>query len=473
MLNRILIATPKKQIPPLIHDLFNHHDFIIETIHSTKELILFLNKEPIDLICVDILFLKSLENDFDIFNNLPDNPEIIALYDSQNQPDVSFLTHQNIKYRLCYQDNVESAKDIIYQILNHRKELHRLIFNESYISSNQTLDKFPTLNESMQAVTKIAQKIAKSDISILITGETGVGKEHLAKMIHNSSLRHQGPFIAINCGALPEGLLESELFGHEKGAFTGASRSKRGWFELAHNGTIFLDEISELAIHLQVKLLRVLQEQTIQRVGSEKTIPINIRIMTASNQDLYQEVKNQRFRKDLFYRLNVIHLEIPPLKTRKEDIPNLIQSITYSLNKKLNMEVHSITREAMKYLCEYDWPGNIRELINILERAILLSNNNTITTNEIPPPIKPEYFEMLQLEQRSLEPKMKKGLMSHKPLKEIKQEAVSKIEKDYLGYLLEHTEGQISKTAKIAQISSRSLYSKMIKYGLDKKEFKT
>ncbi|MDI6800542.1 MAG: sigma-54 dependent transcriptional regulator [Thermodesulfovibrionales bacterium] len=237
---------------------------------------------------------------------------------------------------------------------------------------------------NMVKVYEMIEKIADSDSTILITGESGTGKELIAKTIHFNSSRCQEPFVPLNCAAIPKDLLESELFGHEKGAFTGAFNMRAGRFELAHNGTLFLDEIGELAPSLQVKMLRVLQEREFERVGGVKTIKVDVRILAATNKDLEKEVREGRFREDLYYRLNVIPLHLPPLRERLEDIPLLMDHFVHEFSKKRKREPLRFSEEAVECLLKYRWPGNVRELENLIERLTILVSGDTVTTSDLP-----------------------------------------------------------------------------------------
>ncbi len=239
-------------------------------------------------------------------------------------------------------------------------------------------------SESMQRVFRLIERVANTDSTVLITGESGTGKERIAHAIHYSSDRRDGPFVPVNCAAIPEELLESELFGHEKGAFTHAIRTRIGRFELANKGTIFLDEIGEMSPSLQVKLLRVLQERKFERVGGVKTIQVDIRILAATNIDLEQAVKEGRFREDLFYRLNVIPINVPPLRERRSDIPLLIAHFMKKFTRNQKSAVRGIENDAMECLLNYEWPGNVRELENIIERMVILANGPKITVKDLP-----------------------------------------------------------------------------------------
>jgi two-component system response regulator PilR (NtrC family) len=237
----------------------------------------------------------------------------------------------------------------------------------------------------MAKLIALLERVAPSQANVLITGESGTGKELVAKALHLNSDRKGHPFVPINCGAIPENLLESELFGHEKGAFTGADKRKEGLFESADNGTLFLDEIGELPMGMQVKLLRVLQEREFRRVGGTNNIPLNIRLVAATNQDLSEMIKEGSFREDLFYRLNVVSIELPPLRTRQDDIPLLINSFYQRLTGK---KEYSIQKQALEILLNYDWPGNVRELENLVERCVILGETNELTIDCLPDQVK-------------------------------------------------------------------------------------
>ncbi len=240
-------------------------------------------------------------------------------------------------------------------------------------------------NPAIQKVYQLIEKVAPTDSSVLITGESGTGKELVARAIHNLSLRKDAPFIAVNCAALTPSLLESELFGHEKGAFTDAVSMRKGRFEQADGGTLFLDEIGDIPLHLQAKLLRVLQERSLERVGGNKTISVDVRIITATNKDLKEEVDKKSFREDLYYRLNVIHIHVPPLRERLDDIPALVNHFLNKNSKKLNKGRITISPDALRLLLTLPWEGNIRELENTIERAAILCNGDNIEPDDVQP----------------------------------------------------------------------------------------
>lgn len=305
----------------------------------------------------------------------------------------------------------------------------------------------------MQDAKRMAVKAAKTTSNVLIVGESGTGKELFAHAIHNESAVAYGPFVKINCAAIPKDLLESELFGYEEGAFTGAKKQgKIGKFELASGGTIFLDEIGDMPLEMQVKILRVLQEKEIERIGGTKTIQVDCRIIAATNRDLKKAIEEQQFREDLYYRLNVINLEIPPLRKRKDDIERLTFKLMDKLSKQLGRYVNTITVEALEHLKHYHWPGNIRELENIIERAINLADADSIEIHHLP-----QYIILQQVEDQVAIPVSAPILTSLK-------DAVEEVEKTTIIKCLKAVQYNKLKAAKILGISRTSLYEKIDKY---------
>jgi len=301
-------------------------------------------------------------------------------------------------------------------------------------------------SKEMKKVYKTIEKVAKNNTSVLILGESGTGKELAARAIHFNSLRKDNPFIRVNCGALAQGVLESELFGHEKGAFTGAIRRKRGRFELADHGTLFLDEIGDLPAETQVKLLRVLQEKEFERVGGEDTISVDVRIIAATNLDLKEQVRAGKFREDLYYRLYILPIHLPPLRERKEDIPLLARHFINKIGSELGKHDISITDPAMEILNNYSWPGNVRELQNIIERALVLCEGKEITTDDL--------FFITDTTVPTTENPFGFNL----------EKTLTEIEKDMIKRALKHSKGVKAKAAKILGIKESTLYYKMEKH---------
>ena len=307
-------------------------------------------------------------------------------------------------------------------------------------------------NEKMQNIFQVIKKVSPYKSTILITGESGTGKELIARALHYNSDRSQLPFIPVNCGAIPENLLESELFGHVKGAFTDAIRTKKGLFEEADGGTLFLDEIGELPTPLQVKLLRVLQDGEIRKVGESKSIQIDVRIVTATVKDLIKEVNEGRFREDLFYRLNVLPIHIPPLRERKEDIPLLVQHFINKYSQSMNKKVTGITPKALETLLNYKWYGNVRELENTIERAIVLTDK-----------------EIIELENLPVEIQNFKDQIEFTPLAEEEysiKKASRFLEMNLIKKALKKTKGNHTHAARLLEISHRALLYKIKEYGI-------
>ncbi|MBF0101934.1 MAG: sigma-54-dependent Fis family transcriptional regulator [Desulfobacterales bacterium] len=320
-----------------------------------------------------------------------------------------------------------------------------------YIENNYTFGNMIAQSSVMQLVFKLAIKVAQFDTSVLITGESGTGKELVAHGIHHASKRASMAFVPVNCGSLPENLIESEFFGYKKGAFSGADRNKKGLFEEANLGTIFLDEIGELSLPLQVKLLRVLQENEIRPVGDSKTYKINVRVIAATARDLSEEVRQGAFRQDLFYRLNVLAIHLPPLRERAEDIPLLCQHFIERFRGKLNHCVEGITQSGMSVLLKHSWPGNVRELENVIERAIVLSDGTMLKEDHFPPNLG-EYFVHDNI---------------HEIFKSYSLKDAQKIlEKEIITRALVETGGNRTKAVKLLEISHPSLLSKIKEYNI-------
>lgn len=341
--------------------------------------------------------------------------------------------------------------DILIERIIERKNL----MSENKLLRSQLQDKYKissviSNSPKMEEVISIAARVAESKATVLITGENGTGKEVLAKSIHFISQRKDKPFVAVNIPALSETLLESELFGHEKGAFTGADRMKKGRFELASGGTIFLDEIGDIPVSTQVKMLRVLQEQQIERVGSGETINVDVRIIAATNRDLEQKIKDGTFREDLYYRLNIVSIKIPPLRERKEDILPLIEFFIDKYAKENNREKIEISKDAADNLLKYGYPGNVRELENIIERAVVLARGSIITLNDLPMSVK-------GLAEENIIHETAGGQLT---------DQVEALEKKLIYDALRQAGGNQTKAGKILGLSERNLRYKLKKYDI-------
>ncbi len=338
----------------------------------------------------------------------------------------------------------------------------------------------------LELVFSMIEKVADTPSTVLISGESGTGKELIARALHNNSSRKAGPFIKINLAAIPKTLMESELFGYEKGAFTGAVGSKPGRFELADGGTLFLDEIGEIPVEMQVKLLRVLQESEFERVGGIKTIKVDVRLVTATNRDLQKEVASGTFREDLFYRLNVVPVHLPPLRERRGDIPLLVEHFVARFNERLKKQITSVDDEAVAKLTAHSWPGNIRELENVLERTILFSEGPTIRAADLPPeflgvtPAAATANVPLAVPAASSIPNVTPpfGTTSPPPvgegrassLKELVRQETERVERELIVRALDETGGNVTQAARKLKISRKSLQNKMKEFGLRDRE---
>ena len=318
-----------------------------------------------------------------------------------------------------------------------------------------------TANPAFQAVINSILKVADTEALVMLYGESGTGKGMMARLIHTLSKRRQGPFISVHCGAIPETLLESELFGHERGAFTGATRRKMGRFEIASNGSIFLDEIGTMPAMAQVKLLRVLQDGTFTRVGGETEVQTNARVLVATNSNLKEMSENGQFRADLFYRMNVFPITLPPLRERTEDIPQIVEHVLRRLNQKYKKDIHALHAYVLDAFMGYNWPGNIRELENLVERAYILETTDVLTPRSFPQ----ELFHTGGMVQAL-------GVSTTHTLAEVRKQGISQIEEMYLRDVLVRTRGKISAAAAIAGMTVRNFTYLMQKYHLHKENFR-
>jgi DNA-binding NtrC family response regulator len=312
-------------------------------------------------------------------------------------------------------------------------------------------------SRELQDVFRMMAKVVKVDVTVLVTGESGTGKEMVARAIHRRSARAGGPFVAVNCSAIPQTLVESEFFGHEKGAFTDAKESRPGRFEQAEGGTLFLDEVGDLALDAQAKLLRVLQERQVQRLGSRAAKPVDVRVIAATNRDIGREVREGRFREDLYWRLNVVHVRMPSLRERRDDLPVLIDHFVDRFNRELGLAVHTVAPEARRLLCDYDWPGNVRELENTICRAMILCEEGTLTVADLPGRVRGET--------EGVDPTHGSDLVGL-TLAEAVAQATERLEKVMILSRLAAHRGSRTATAESLGVSRKTLFNKMRQYGL-------
>jgi DNA-binding NtrC family response regulator len=356
---------------------------------DTERATQILEAEPIDVLLTDLRMpgddgMKLLRR----AQSLSEPPICIMMTAYGSIENAVAAMQAGAQHYLTKPVNLDELELVVQRALDARRVSAENINLRSQLDKKFGLEHIIGESPAMQRVFEIVQQVAPSRVTVLITGETGTGKELIAHAIHNLSPRKNGPFVAVHAAALPTALLESELFGHEKGAFTGAVERRMGRFELADGGTLFLDEIGELEPAMQVKILRVLEERAFERVGGQKTISTDVRLVAATNRDLKKMVHEGKFRDDLFYRLSVVTVELPPLRHRREDIPLLVRSFLEEFNRENGKQVRELTPEALNVLMAYDWPGNVRELRNAVEQMVVLARGDRLTLRDVPAPIR-------------------------------------------------------------------------------------
>ena len=384
----ILIIDDEKNIREGLGAAFEMEGYEVRLAANGKEGLDCIAKGDIDLVITD-LRMDGISGEEVLRRVTTETPGIpVIVLTGHGSIDAAVDAMRNGAYDFLTKPlNLDRLSMLVKRALERRELSLQHTQLKAEVSSAQTLDNMIGKSGEMQKVFTLIKKVAPTKASVLITGESGVGKELVADAIHNLSPRSAHEMIKVHCAALSETLLESELFGHEKGAYTGAEKMQKGRFELAHESTIFLDEIGEVNASVQVKLLRVLQDHKIMRVGGEKTIDIDVRVIAATNRDMEKEVKEGRFREDLYYRLNVVHIAVPPLRDRRDDIPLLLNSFLKEYAKENGKNITGIDNRARALLYKYDWPGNIRELRNCIESAVVMCGGNEITPEDLPPTV--------------------------------------------------------------------------------------
>ncbi|NCD04954.1 MAG: sigma-54-dependent Fis family transcriptional regulator [Spirochaetia bacterium] len=444
----ILVCDDEKNIREGLALAFELEDYNVLTAENGKVAWSLINKNDVDLVITDLRMdeMNGQELLKKVVSTYPNIPVVIltghgtieTAVNAMRDGAVDFFTKPlDLDRLLLLVKKSLKHKDLIDENIKIKEELAALKASNNY-------GKMIGNSSQIRKLLETINQVAPTKASVLVTGESGVGKELVADAIHQISNRRNGPFIKVHCAALSESLLESELFGHEKGAFTGAISAKKGRFELANGGTIFLDEIGEINLATQIKILRVLQERQFERVGGEKTITVDVRIVTATNKNLLKEIEKGNFREDLYYRLNVVHVEVPPLRERKEDIPLLMASFLDQINKENNTEVKGFTSDAKAALYKYDWPGNIRELRNCIEASIVMCRNEFVDVKDLPPQITQDH------ESQSLN--IEVGL------------SLAEVEKKVILSTLNSLNGNKSKTAEVLKIGRKTLHRKLEEY---------
>ena len=449
--NTVLVVDDDPAHRTMLRTLLTGWGYTIAEADDGSTAIEKVHDQAFDLILMDIRMIKvsglQALTEIKAFN--PAIPVIIMTAYSSVETAVEGLKSGAYDY-LTKPLDFDELRFAMERAMDHTqlKEENRLLRETlgSHFDTRSIIGRSPAMAKLLETVAQVAP----SEATILITGESGTGKELIAGAIHFNSPRKDGPFVKINCAAITETLLESELFGHEKGAFTGAYRKKEGRFRQAHGGSLFLDEISEMSLAMQVKLLRVLQEREITRVGGEEVIKVDVRIIAATNKHLLEEIEAGRFREDLYYRLNVVTLNVPPLRERREDIPLLAQHFLELFSEQNRKQIKGFTPQAMDRLLKYDWPGNVRELMNGVERAVVLSRSEYLDEEDLP----------MILKDASLPGEIlaKDAVLGDMPLDEVEKATVLK--------MLELTGGNKSEAARRLGITRRTLHKKLKIYGV-------
>ena len=450
-LGKILIVDDDLNLLEVLKVRVESAGYVVTTAAHEEEALEAARRETFDLSIVDLQLqrLNGIGLMKELRLLLPDMPVIILTAFGTIESAVQAVKQGAYGYLTKPFDAPDLFSHIEEALEKGRltRDISRLkkLFKETYASPDMV-----AASEKMQQVLGVVSRVAESDSTVYINGETGTGKELVAKAIHLASKRKDKPFVALNCAAIPESLLESTLFGHEKGAFTGAVQATKGLFTQAHGGTLFMDEIGDMSLTIQAKVLRALEERRFYPVGSEKPVEVDVRVIVATNKDLEEEVRKGLFRSDLFYRIHVIPLNLPPLRERKEDIPPLVEHVLTRLNRQMKKGIKAVSPEAMRRLVAHDWPGNVRELENTLEYAAAMTREEVITDEFI------------------LQPGRASAEESLRPLKESR----NAFERGYLMDLLQSCKGNVSAASELAGRYRADFYALLKKHGLNPADFR-
>jgi len=449
---RILIVDDEKSMCQYLSIMLKKEGYQVKTANSGKKAISEVKNSNYDVLITDIRMegMDGIEVLTAVKEIDPTLPVIIMTAYASQKTAIEALNRGAFYYLIKRAKN-EEIKMVIRNALDIHRVRNENLFLKKQLRKKDDFKEIIGKSEEIQQVFTLVGKVADTDSTILICGESGTGKELIAKAIHYRSNRAGNPFVSINCGALPENLLESELFGHVKGSFTGAIKDKDGLFKVANSGTFFLDEVGETSPAIQVKLLRVLQEREIIPIGGTSPIKVDVRLIAATNADLERAVNEEKFRADLYYRLNVIPIDIPPLRERPDDIQLLVDHFLKSASERTGRR-KTISKEAMELLTNYEWPGNVRELENIIERAGILQEGDQIQVEDLPDKIRNRTHERRKLV-------MEKAQMT-----------LEELEKEYLISVLEETNWQKKKASAVLGINASTLYRKIQRYGLTREK---
>jgi len=451
-MRRVLVVDDEENIRVVLKALLRRHGYEVETASNGEEALALVDSFGPDFVLTDVRMPKM--GGLDLLSTLraKQSDATVIVMSAYGNVEAALEAIKAGAYDYVQKPFKNEEIVLILRKAEEREALRRE--NRALREEIRKENKYEDLlakSQSMQDIFRTVTKIADYKTTVLISGESGVGKELVARAIHARAARGSKRFVAVNCGAIPETLLESELFGHKKGAFTDATADRRGLFEEADGGTLFLDEVGELPLALQVKLLRVLQDETIRRLGDARDVKVDVRIVAATHRDLGAEVKAGRFREDLYYRLNVLPIVVPPLRDRRDDIPVLMDHFVARNNARLGTRIRGVEPEARRLLLEYAWPGNVRELENSIERAMVLAESEMITAHELPERIR-EARDPIKMQLASGELSIKK--------------TTRLIEEVLIRRALQKTRGNRTRAAQVLEISHRALLYKIKEFGL-------
>ena len=460
MAQTVLVVDDETNLRKVLGATLRREGYQVVLAENGDQAIARFDEGGIDLVISDLVMPQK--DGFDVLRHVlsraPDVPVILITAHGTVDSAVAAIKAGAFDYITKPFDQAE-FKQVIDKAAKTRALAQKNVLSKESRHAIRLIGNSPAIQE----VIRIIEKVADTPSTVLITGESGTGKELVAHALHNLSSRRSGPFIKINCAAIPKDLMESELFGYEKGAFTGAVTSKPGRFELADGGTLLLDEIAEIPIEMQVKLLRVLQESEFERVGGVKTIKVDVRLIAATNRNLEKEIQEGRFREDLYYRLNVVPINLPALRERREDIPLLADAFRQRFNRRLGKSVDRIHPDALAALQAYAWPGNVRELENVMERTLLFAEGAEIRLEDLPENIRGQAEASVETSAATPLPSL---IPADASMKDIVKGATAAIEKDLIVRALEETGGNVTQSAKKLKISRKSLQNKMKEFGL-------
>jgi len=456
MSEKILIVDDDPAIRLTLSETLKKGGYEVEKVSSAEEALDRVKFFGFDLILLDVRLpgMSGIEAISHI-REMDSHAEIIVIT-AHDHREVALEAIRNGAYDYFSKPfSLEEMRIVVRRALERKKLQAEIKELRETLERGYAPNKIIGQSQAMKGVIDLVEKVAPLETTVLITGESGTGKELIANTVHYQSKRASGPFIKLNCAAIPENLLESELFGYEKGAFTGAYAQKPGKFELAHHGAIFLDEVGDMSLTTQAKLLRVVEEKRVERLGGRKPILVDVRIIAATNQDLFHMISEKRFRGDLYYRLNVASIHLPPLRERKEDIPLLADHFIRDINIRLGSDLSGLSPEAMEFLLVRSFPGNVRELANVLERAAIQSRGNIITLDD------------LRMTSRRL-PASFPSWVSEKTIS--LHETLESVEKSLITNALQNNDGVQSKAAEILGVSPKNLWKKIRKHGIEVKK---